>query len=125
MLLEYLHRQIYSVYCFLSLSHHTVVLGILSLLCVFVCCTVTDFSAAEKDRGVKFCMRVGLLSGQASPLLVNFGLRGVTGAAFVCFTSGMNAAGNWCHPPAPTAPGVVHALLILGGQSELRGGGVA
>jgi len=23
-----------------------------------------DFSAAEKARGVKFCMRVGLLSGQ-------------------------------------------------------------
>jgi len=32
----------------------------LSLLFVWV----TDFSAAEKDRGVKFCMRVGLLSGQ-------------------------------------------------------------
>jgi len=26
--------------------------------------TVTDFSAAEKDRGVKFCMRVRILSGQ-------------------------------------------------------------
>jgi len=25
---------------------------------------LTDFSAAEKARGVKFCMRVGLLSGQ-------------------------------------------------------------
>ena len=25
---------------------------------------VTDFSAAEKARGMKFCMRVGLLSGQ-------------------------------------------------------------
>jgi len=35
-------------------------------VCCFVCifCTVTDFSAAEKDRGVKFCVRVGLLSGQ-------------------------------------------------------------
>jgi len=31
--------------------------------CLFVC-MVTDFSAAEKDRGVKFYMRVGLLSGQ-------------------------------------------------------------
>jgi len=31
----------------------------------FVCfCTVTDFSAEEKDIGVKFCMRVRLLSGQ-------------------------------------------------------------
>jgi len=31
-----------------------------SLLCLFfVCfCAVTDFSAAEKDRGVKFCMRL-------------------------------------------------------------------
>jgi len=26
-------------------------------------CTVTDFSAVEKARGVKFCMRVGILSG--------------------------------------------------------------
>jgi len=25
---------------------------------------VKDFSVAERDRGVKFCMRVGLLSGQ-------------------------------------------------------------
>jgi len=32
--------------------------------CVFVFCTVTDLSAAEKGRGVKFCMHVGLLSGQ-------------------------------------------------------------
>ena len=31
---------------------------------VSVFCTVTDFSSAEKDRGVKFCMRVRLLSGQ-------------------------------------------------------------
>jgi len=56
------------------LSHHTVVWGILSLLCVClsvclsVClfvCTVTDFSAAEKVRGVKFCVRVRLLSGMS------------------------------------------------------------
>ena len=31
--------------------------------CVFVC-MVTDFSVAEKGRGVKFCMHIGLLSGQ-------------------------------------------------------------
>jgi len=38
---------------------------------LFVCliaflflCTVTDFSAAEEARGVKFCTRIGLLSGQ-------------------------------------------------------------
>jgi len=48
--------------------------------CLFVC-MVTDFSAAEKDRGVKFYMRVGLLSGQSSPLLVNIGSQGVTGVA--------------------------------------------
>jgi len=42
-------------------------MGILGLLCFFVClffCMVTDFSAAEKARGMKFCMRVALLSGQ-------------------------------------------------------------
>jgi len=33
------------------------------LFCLFLC-TVTDFSTAEKDRGMKFCMRIGLLSGQ-------------------------------------------------------------
>ena len=37
--------------------------------CVFVIlsvifCTVTDFAAAERDRGVKFCVHVCLLSGQ-------------------------------------------------------------
>jgi len=42
------------------LSHHTVVWGYL-VFCMFVC-TVTDFSVAEKDRGVKFCVRVRLLS---------------------------------------------------------------
>jgi len=39
----------------LLLSHHMVVWGILSLLCVcqivcFFVCTITDFSAAEKAR---------------------------------------------------------------------------
>jgi len=33
------------------------------LVLLFVC-TVMDFSAAEKDRGVKFCMCLGLLSRQ-------------------------------------------------------------
>jgi len=52
------------------------------LLCfLFFLCTVTDFSAAEKDRGVKFCMRVGPLSGQVFSPLVNTGSRGVTVAA--------------------------------------------
>ena len=39
------------------LSHHALVCAVFSLLCVCLFfCTVTDFSAAEKDRGVKFCM---------------------------------------------------------------------
>jgi len=69
------------------LSHHAVVWGILSLLCVclsfclFVC-MVTDFSAAEKGRDVKFCMRVRL-SGQVFSHLVNIGSRGVTAAALL------------------------------------------
>jgi len=40
-------------------------MGVFSLLfvCLFVC-TAADFSAAEKDRGVKFSVRVRLLSRQ-------------------------------------------------------------
>ena len=41
------------------------------LFCLFPC-TLTDFSAAEKDRGVKFCMLVRPTSGQIFSLLVNF-----------------------------------------------------
>jgi len=47
----------------------------------FFVCMVTDFSAAKKARGVKFCMRVDLLSGQVFSPLVKIGSRGVTGAA--------------------------------------------
>jgi len=49
------------------LSHHTVVYCV---FCRFVFCMVTDFSAAEKGRSMKFCMRVGLLStpDRSSPL---------------------------------------------------------
>jgi len=48
----------------------------LFVFCLFVC-TVTDFSTAEKDRGLKFCMRVVLAyyPDRSSPLLVNFGSR--------------------------------------------------
>jgi len=31
-------------------------------------CTVTDFSAAEKGRGVKFCMGVAYYPDRSSPL---------------------------------------------------------
>jgi len=53
--------------------------------CHFVC-TVMDFSAAEKCRGMKFCMHVGvvgLLSGQVSPMSVHFGSRGVRGGGII------------------------------------------
>jgi len=35
-----------------------------NIMCLFFVCTVTDFSAAEKDSGVKLRMIVRLLSGQ-------------------------------------------------------------
>ena len=66
------------------LSHHAVVWGILSLLCFCLCFfvfMVMDFSAAEKARGVKFCMHVGLLSGQVFAPLVKIGSRGVRGTS--------------------------------------------
>jgi len=65
----------YLVYC---------VFVVLSFFCHFchVVCMVTDFSAAEKAGGVKFCTRVGLLSHpDRSSFLVNIGSRGVTGTA--------------------------------------------
>jgi len=43
----------------------------------------------ERARGVKFCVRVGLLSGHVFSPLGKFGSRGVTGAALL---SGMYAA---------------------------------
>ena len=60
--------------------------GVLSLLYVILFvilffCTVTDLSAAEKARGVKFCVPVGLLSGEVFSPLVKIGSRGFTGAA--------------------------------------------
>jgi len=72
-----------------SLSHHTVLWGDTQFTVCHFFCMVTDFSVAETDRGVKVCMRVGLLSGQVFSPLVNFGSRGVTGAALL---SGMYVA---------------------------------
>jgi len=48
--------------------------GILSLLCFLFVFTVTDFSAADRDSGVKVHMLVRLLSGMSFSILVNFGL---------------------------------------------------
>jgi len=82
-----------------------VVWGILSLLCVcFFVYTVTDFSAAEKARGVKFCLHDGLLSGQSSPFLVNFGSRGVTGTAAYVRVRGREMAREFL-PTAATVGG--------------------
>ena len=39
-------------------------MGVFSFYCMFAVCTVTNFSAAEKRSGVKFCMHVPLLPGQ-------------------------------------------------------------
>ena len=59
-----------------------VVWGILSLLCVcFFVYTVTDFSAAEKARGVNFACMMAYYPDSSSPFSVNFGSQGVTGAA--------------------------------------------
>ena len=56
---------------------------------------VTDFSAAEKDRGAKFCMRVDLLSGQVfSPSGEHYCSRGIMGRHYFGIISGMYAAGN-------------------------------
>lgn len=54
---------------------------LLFFLFYFVC-TVMDFSAVEKARGLKFCMRVGLLSGQVFSPFGELGMHGVMGAAF-------------------------------------------
>ena len=64
--------------------------------CMFVFfCTVTDFSAVVKGRGVKFCMRV----------FSHFGELWLTGNHGGGITSGMYAATNRCQEAA--APGEV------------------
>ena len=88
----------------------------LSFFCLFVC-MVTDFSAAEKGRGVKFCMRVGLLSGQIFSLLVKFGSRESRRRHYF-----RNFPPNWVpwtslHPIAPM--GIQNWVTWLDGHSEL------
>jgi len=46
-----------------SMEGYLVYCVYVSFFCLFVC-TVTDFSAAEKARSMKFCTHVGLLCGQ-------------------------------------------------------------
>ena len=66
------------------LAHHTVVWGYL-VYCMFVC-TIADLSAAEKDRGMKFCMHVRLLSWQ----IFHFGELWLVGSHGGGITSGMS-----------------------------------
>ena len=60
-------------------------------MCLSVClsvCTVTDFSAAEKDRSVKFRMQVRLLSTMS---FSHFGEHWLAGSHGGGITSGMNS----------------------------------
>jgi len=55
---------------------------------------ITDFSAAEKARGVKFCMSVGLLSEQVfSPFGEHWLARSHGGGGL---TNGMNVSAGSC-----------------------------
>ena len=62
-------------------------------------CTVMDFSVAEKDRGVKFCMRVRLLSGMS---FSHFGELWLVVSHNSGISSGMYAATNWIQAAAPS-----------------------
>jgi len=57
------------------------------VFCLFVFCTVTDFSAAEKDRGMIFCTRVRLLFGQVFSHFGELWLAGSHGGGII---SGMS-----------------------------------
>jgi len=67
-------------------------------LFVFFVCTVTDFSAAEKDSGVKLCMLVRLLSAMS---FSHFSKLWLAGSHDGGITSGMYAAPNWMQAAAP------------------------
>jgi len=86
--------------------------------CVFFChfvCTVTDFSAAEKARGVRFCMRVGLLSGQVFSRFCELWLAGSHGAA----ASRRGWAISHWHSPSIRKSAAV-AIGIAGGSALLK-----
>ena len=94
-------------------------MGILSLLCViFFLCTVTDFSAAEKARGVKFCMHFDLLSGQVfSPFGEDWLARSHGGGGI---TSHMNAPMKLCSDDRCAFLGTnIEPEATVGGHSEL------
>jgi len=62
-------------------------------------CTVTDFSAAVKDRGVKFCVRVDLLSGQVFSPFGEHWLAGSHGGGGINRRPRVGSADHaGCHP---------------------------
>ena len=61
----------------------------LTCFCFFLC-TVTDFSAAERATGVKFCMLVGLLSGQVFSPFGEDWLAGSHGGGGICRRPGVD-----------------------------------
>ena len=78
---------------------------------------VTDFSAAEKDRGRKFCVCIRLLSGQ---VFSHFGEVWLAGSHDRSITSGMYASTHWTHAVAPGEPQWAVGIGFRGsvGQSE-------
>jgi len=96
------------------------------LVYCFFLCTVTDFSAAEKDRCVKFCMLVRLLSGQVfSP----FGELWLAGSHTHSgrITSGMYAPTQTFKFTLGAAAATLsrNSVPWLGGAFGIGGGGVA
>jgi len=91
---------------------------------VFVChfvCTVTDFSAAEKDSGVKLCMQVRLLSAMSFSC---FGEPWLAGSHGCGITSGMSEPSALHKLEPGAAPGEARMGFGIGshgsvGQSEL------
>jgi len=67
-------------------------------VCFFCVCTVTDFSATERDSGVKLCTPVRLLSAMRFSHFGDLWLAWSHGGGI---TSGMNASGHWSQAAAP------------------------
>ena len=89
---------------------------------MFVFCTVTDLSAAEKARGVKFCRHVGLLSGQVFSPFGEDWLAGSHGGGGI--SSGMTvsaaAASMWMRNKYSELATMAHGRLELGAAALLK-----
>jgi len=101
--------------------HHTVVWGVLSLLCVchFVCLFVCHFvwlriSQRRKKLGAwNIACVLAYYPDRSSPLLVKFGSRRFTGAALL----------SWMYAAAggrPTGPAILAPAARVDGHWELR-----